>query len=236
MIDTGKVMEYFKPEPTDTIVIVGCGALGSTIALNLARLNFNHFVLYDFDTVDAHNIANQSYFNKDIGKHKVVALKEYIKDISPDAQVDIYTEPCTADNIYFSTGVRTYFILTPDSVAVRNTLAHAIASCPYSAMVRQAPIIDARMGLLSGQVWSGCADELVQTPLYSAALGLNDDEIARSTPKTACGYELSVMYAVQQNAVIATHELIRLVSDVTAKPHLIQYDTATYNIMSVPLK
>ena len=54
--------------------IVGCGAIGSSVATQLARLGGNIFWLYDFDKVGIENVGVSQYIDSDIGKPKVNAL------------------------------------------------------------------------------------------------------------------------------------------------------------------
>ena len=52
--------------------IVGCGAIGSSVAMQLTRLGGNNFYLYDFDKVEVQNIGVSQYVDEDIGKPKIV--------------------------------------------------------------------------------------------------------------------------------------------------------------------
>ena len=70
-----------------TYHILGCGAIGSSTAIQLARMGAEVFYLYDFDKVEEPNIGVSQYTYKDIGKPKVDALKEIILDISKFAEV-----------------------------------------------------------------------------------------------------------------------------------------------------
>ncbi len=84
-MDLSKSYDFFQPEKnTDRIHIVGCGSVGSTVAENLARSGVTNFVLWDFDTVEKHNLANQMFRVCDVGKPKVEALVEILSEINPD--------------------------------------------------------------------------------------------------------------------------------------------------------
>ena len=66
-MDLSKSYEYLKPEKCEgTVFVLGCGAIGSTVAEMLVRLGITNIVLYDFDKVTGHNIANQMYVQSDI--------------------------------------------------------------------------------------------------------------------------------------------------------------------------
>jgi molybdopterin/thiamine biosynthesis adenylyltransferase len=71
------------------ILFAGCG-LGSGPVICAARTGFQHFVLIDGDTVDAHNLNRQFFDFEDVGMSKVEALKKHILRINPEAQVEIH--------------------------------------------------------------------------------------------------------------------------------------------------
>ena len=72
---------------TCRLLIAGCG-LGASTAIAAARMGFQHFVLIDGDSVDAHNLNRQFYDFDDVGAPKVQALKKHILRINPDARVE----------------------------------------------------------------------------------------------------------------------------------------------------
>ena len=57
-----------------SILIIGAGAIGSYYATTLAKMGFQDITVYDQDTIEDHNIANQMYPVPMIGKPKVEAL------------------------------------------------------------------------------------------------------------------------------------------------------------------
>lgn len=60
------------------IDVIGAGATGSRIVLSLAKLGLENIHVWDFDIVEAHNIANQVYGLADIGRLKVDALADLV--------------------------------------------------------------------------------------------------------------------------------------------------------------
>jgi molybdopterin/thiamine biosynthesis adenylyltransferase len=81
------------------VLIVGVGALGSVVSTNLVALGIGETILVDFDTVELSNLNRQLIFReKDIGKPKVNAASEYLRDLNPDVtiktyDVDVHTIP-----------------------------------------------------------------------------------------------------------------------------------------------
>lgn len=74
------------------VTIIGCGGIGCITAVSLAKLGCPDITLMDDDMVEDHNLPNQFFRICDLGKPKVIACKEIIKDFSPDCQVTAITE------------------------------------------------------------------------------------------------------------------------------------------------
>ena len=75
------------------VSILGCGGLGSNVAMILARAGIGEIFLYDFDKVEYSNLNRQNYKISDIGKEKVLATKKInnitmVGDFKSDAKKD----------------------------------------------------------------------------------------------------------------------------------------------------
>lgn len=71
-----------------TVMVVGCGAVGSFAIEALARSGVGHIVLIDFDTVEESNINRQLFaLNSTVGMAKVDVAAARIRDINPNADV-----------------------------------------------------------------------------------------------------------------------------------------------------
>ena len=68
-------------------VIIGCGSVGSLVALELARAGVGRFFLIDMDIMGYHNICRHQCGVQDVGKFKTTAIKERILQINPTAKV-----------------------------------------------------------------------------------------------------------------------------------------------------
>lgn len=73
-----------------TVGIAGCGGLGSNCAVALARVGVGKLVIADFDKVDISNLNRQYFFAEQVGKPKVIALKENIYKIDPLVKVEMH--------------------------------------------------------------------------------------------------------------------------------------------------
>ena len=72
-IDTRRHIDVFSPDlfGKRRIDVIGAGATGSRVVLALAKLGLDNIHVWDFDHVEAHNIANQVFGLADIGKLKI---------------------------------------------------------------------------------------------------------------------------------------------------------------------
>ena len=68
-------------------IIIGCGSVGSLVALELARAGVGRFFLVDSDILGYHNICRHQCGIQDVGKYKTTAVKERILQINPTAIV-----------------------------------------------------------------------------------------------------------------------------------------------------
>jgi hypothetical protein len=74
----------FDPALSRPVNIIGCGSIGSFLAMGLVKCGFKIFHLYDADVVDGVNVGCQNFGHPDIGKPKVEALKQIILNAGPE--------------------------------------------------------------------------------------------------------------------------------------------------------
>ncbi len=81
------------------IAIVGLGGLGCPAALYLAAAGIGQLIFIDDDRVSLHNLQRQVLYEEgDVGRLKVEAARETVLERNSGCQIDIVTEPLTADN------------------------------------------------------------------------------------------------------------------------------------------
>ena len=71
-----------------TLTVIGVGAIGRQVALQLAAMGARRLQLVDFDEVDETNVTTQGYRQCDAGRLKVVACAETIREIDPAIEVE----------------------------------------------------------------------------------------------------------------------------------------------------
>ncbi len=82
-----------------TVGIAGAGGLGSNCAMHLVRLGVGKLKIVDFDVVSAGNLNRQFFFASQIGQAKVDALKDNLRKIDPEADIEALNLKLTAENI-----------------------------------------------------------------------------------------------------------------------------------------
>lgn len=188
-MDLAKCLEFLDPTTIrERIHIVGCGAIGSTVAENLARFGLGkNLILYDFDVVKPHNIANQMFTSKNIGTPKVDAVKEMVLDIDPDA-----TSIRTASKGYTNQPMSGYVFLCVDSIETRRKIAEAFVDNPNIK-----GMFDFRMGLTDAQHFAADWKDRTSVHSFLNSMDFTHEEAMANAPVSACNMTLSVAPTVR---------------------------------------
>jgi hypothetical protein len=83
--------EFVPQEPLArcAVTVIGVGAIGRPVALQLAALGVRRLQLIDFDTVDRTNLTTQGYAARDLGLPKVETLQRALAALDPTIAVDV---------------------------------------------------------------------------------------------------------------------------------------------------
>ena len=204
-----KSIEYFDPvNVKGKCHIIGCGSVGSTVAALLARLGVTKFVLYDFDRVEAHNLANQMFIHKDIKTEKVDAVKRIITEINPDAEPTI--EICREG--YNDQKLNGYVFLCVDNIDLRREI------CQKHRMNRMIKaVFDFRTRLEDAQHYAANWADMKQVDNLIKTMDFSHDEAHAATPVTACGTELGVAPTVWVVCSLGVCNFMNLIRGVPLK-------------------
>jgi len=85
-----------------SVLVVGVGALGSSILEQLARAGIGHIIIIDRDYVELSNLQRQTLFTEEDVKQikpKAIAAKEKIEQINSSIHIEAYVEHISKDNI-----------------------------------------------------------------------------------------------------------------------------------------
>lgn len=188
-MDLSKSYEFFKPEECrERIHIIGCGAIGSTVAENLARFGLTKITLYDFDRVEPHNIANQMFTTDDIGKTKVEAVAEYLMKINPEIKNDLVLAP----KGYTNQRLSGYVFLCVDNIDLRREIAKSCVGNPFIK-----GMFDFRMRLTDAQHYAAAWNDTKMVDAFLKSMAFSHEEAKKETPVSACNITLSVAPTVR---------------------------------------
>ena len=73
-------------------MVVGVGAIGRQVALQLAAVGVPRLLLVDFDTVEVENLAAQGFLESDMGQPKVMAVADLCKQINSEIDITAFNE------------------------------------------------------------------------------------------------------------------------------------------------
>lgn len=83
-----------------SVVIVGCGALGTVVANNLGRAGIGKISIVDRDFVELSNLQRQLLFDeKDVGAPKAVAAAEKVLAVNSEIEVEPVVKDLNYTNI-----------------------------------------------------------------------------------------------------------------------------------------
>jgi len=82
------------------VAVAGAGGVGGIHLLTLARLGVGKFNIADLDVFEPVNISRQfGAFQSTAGRHKAEVLAEMIRDINPAAEINLFLQGVSPDNV-----------------------------------------------------------------------------------------------------------------------------------------
>ena len=195
-IDPLRHLSVFKPHAFGDrqVDIIGCGATGSKIAMEIVKLGVENVHLYDFDKVEEHNIANQVFGIPDIGKFKVDALADIIENLTA-TKVTKHNE-----RVDGNTELGSVVFLLTDTMKSRKEIFEGA----LKLKLRTDLLIETRMGADSGRIYTIDPNQPDQIEKYEATL--YDDSEAEVS---ACGASTTVGPTASIIAGMAVWQMIR---------------------------
>jgi molybdopterin/thiamine biosynthesis adenylyltransferase len=219
MINLNKSLEFFDSiKVTEPIHIIGLGAIGSHVAEQLVRLGLTNFLLYDFDEVNSHNIANQMYLETEIGMPKLEATAYNMNQINSDCNTILFAYG------YKDQALSGYVFLCVDNIELRKAITE---KCMNSQYVKA--IFDFRMGLGDAQHYAELVDDEKSMKKLLSTMQFSHDEAKEATPVSACGTTLSVIPTVKIITAVGIANFINFVKG-KALTEAILIDTFNFEI------
>ena len=179
-IDPLRHLSVFDPAVfgSQQIDVIGVGATGSRIALQLVKLGVSNIHLWDFDKVEAHNIANQMFSQKDIGKPKVEALAEILSahaGIVPTIHNERVNGSQKLGDVVF---------LLTDTMSSRKEIWNGALKMKLSTKL----VVETRMGVDEGRIYA--FNPMLPSNNKAFEATLYDDE--KVVEQSACGSTITV--------------------------------------------
>lgn len=188
-MDLSKSYEFFQPEKvTERIHIIGCGSVGSTVAENLVRCGLTKLTLWDFDTVEEHNIVNQMFRASDVGRNKAEALKDILREINPDIGDEMEIKPEGWQGKMLSG----YLMVFVDSIDLRRKIVEKHIDNPNVRAV-----FDIRTMLTGAQHYAADWSSYQAKQNLLASMQFTDEEASAEETVSACGTVLGVATTVR---------------------------------------
>lgn len=175
----------------ETIHIIGAGAIGSLTALSLAKMGFSNIFVFDDDKVEIENMNCQFYRFSDIGKHKVYALTELIKDFT-----GVAIEPIAKR--YNGEGPLPGIVISAvDSMKARKTVWDAHVGIAPSTKV----IIDPRMAVETALMFVMNPMSEKDAKAYEASLYTDENAVQERCTAKATMYTAQLLSGLVAKAV-----------------------------------
>jgi sulfur carrier protein ThiS adenylyltransferase len=180
--------EIIPPEKLDQCyaIVIGVGAIGRQVALQLAAVGVPAMELFDHDTVGIENLAPQAYWEIDVGCPKVQATSEVCRQINPMTSITTHAERFRRSSpkslpLLKDPALKIAVFCCVDSITTRQLIWETVSP-------RAAFFVDGRMSaevirvLASGQPRT---DVYYPTTLFAAEQAYGGSCTAKSTVYTA---------------------------------------------------
>ena len=177
--DYSRQVNILNPEEFNTrINIIGAGATGSWVAFSLAKMGLSNLHIYDFDEVGMHNLPNQMFGVRDIGRNKAISIRNIIKLFTG------FTVNARNEKVDGSVPMQGIVFMLTDTMKSRKEI--------YDRAIKNNPSIDllieTRMDLRGGRIYVVDPKDREQTKMYEQTF-YSDDEAEVS----ACGVSQTVL-------------------------------------------
>jgi len=177
-LNISRHQDLFEPHDfKHPVTIIGAGSTGSWLALALAKLGITDITVWDFDTVEEHNIPNQAFALLNINETKAHAIAEEVLRATG-------TRIRIKDEAYVDEKLSGIVFLMVDSMAERKRIWEG--SIKMKSAVKH--LIEPRLGLDVGRVYN--VDPMDLTHIREYEKTYYSDE---GTEVSACGTSLSVI-------------------------------------------
>jgi len=209
-------MDIVDPSRLPGVDLIGCGGIGSTVAVYLAKMGVREFTLYDHDEIRHHNVSNTMVPNDSIAKYKVEVIGDEIRRYSPTRRVNVkaiaekFTEESHIDN--------EVVISALDNMEARRIVWNVVKT-EFPSLY-----IDTRMGGEVAKIYS-------LDPLDGSARRFYEASLKQGHYEVPCTAQ-AIAYNVALIAAVVGSMIRRYISGMTVD-RLIVGDTLNWKIMKM---
>lgn len=181
------------PKNNEAVLVGGAGGIGSWVTFFLTKIGFNVY-LYDFDTVEEHNLGGQLFKQNAVGKTKVEAVKEVVQQFC-GVEISGFIEKIT------ETSPGHYFCISAfDNMEARKTMFNTWKKFAI-LYPEKAIFIDGRLELESFQVFCVTPDRIEE---YESHL-FSDSAIEEAACTLKQTSHTAAMIATTMTAFLTNH-------------------------------
>ena len=237
--DAARLDAAYEILKASRVAIVGCGSVGSKVAVQLARSGVASFVLVDGDVLSAGNLVRNELDWRSVGVHKAPALGARLKEVNSNCTFTTRTNPIGGQESGAMAAATMAAIETCDLIVDATADPGVFNLC--SAIARRA-----EKPMCWGQVFGGGAGGIVvrlrpgldPTPLIArkkiegwyAEQGVNWPDDGSARPYEDGGeYGAPLIADDADVSVIASH-LSRFAIDLLARPQATAFPYSAYVI------
>ena len=186
------------------VLVVGCGGLGSPIAVYLASSGIGQLHLIDFDKVDVTNLHRQVYYSlDDVGEFKSEVLARFIEKRAPFTQVSFSRDSLTKDNVFDSISNFDIIVDGTDSLPTKYLLNDA-------CVLKEKPLVYGSLYKFDGYV--SCFNLKQKDGSFSASLRDAFPEMNTDVPN--CEEAGTLNAIVGMIATAQVNEVLKIVTGV----------------------
>lgn len=186
------------------VTVIGAGAIGSHVVLQLVKMGVYNITVWDPDTVAIENMSNQGYRFKDIGRPKVDALADMAEDFMPPEQewrMQCIVNKWEPSHLFPTRGIVVFAV--DDMDARRNAFEAIQDECRGVEC-----IIDTRMGAENALMYVIDPFNTGDVASYKKTLYANSDAVQEPCTAKATIYTANLLsgWAVKAIKNIIAHE------------------------------
>lgn len=213
--------EWFNKIQEKVIIVGGAGGISSNTIFQLARVHPKSLYIFDDDTVEEVNLAGQMFNNDSVGKKKVDAIANIVKDFCRYESVFAMPEKYTEDSFTADIMICGFDNMKARKVFFNNWCKHVNEQKDKSKCL----FIDARLSFDTLQVFTITGDDEFNKTRYEKEFLFSDEE----ADETICSLKQTTFMAcmiasfIVNNVVnFCANELIPMIKQL---PFFIEYDS-----------